>query len=78
MNGRFRISSIYMTKNKIFIRERKTSGGMMLDAHSKANGLDIFNQTGKNTSSISDLSSGKNLYNLPISTKVDNQFGKEF
>jgi hypothetical protein len=40
----------------------------------------MFIQIGKNTSSISDLSSGKNPYNVPISTKnetVDNQYGKK-
>jgi hypothetical protein len=54
---------------------------MIVDSHSKGHYLDVFNQTGKNTSSISDLSSGKNPYNLPISTKneaIDNQCGKQF
>jgi hypothetical protein len=40
----------------------------------------MFIHTGKNTLSISDLSSGKNPYNVPISTKnetVDNQYGKQ-
>jgi len=39
----------------------------------------MFIQIGKNTLSISDLSSEKNPYNLPISTKnetLDNQSGK--
>ncbi len=41
----------------------------------------MFIQIGKNTLSISDLSSEKNPYNLPISTKnetLDNESGKKF
>ncbi|CAF2704881.1 unnamed protein product [Rotaria sp. Silwood2] len=51
-------------------REKKTSSSIIFDTISK----------GKNTSSISDLSSGKNPHNLPLHTKndtVDNQLDSQ-
>ncbi|CAF3900327.1 unnamed protein product, partial [Rotaria sp. Silwood1] len=61
---------IYKTR-VIQARDKKTSSSIVFDTLSK----------GKNTSSISDLSSGKNPHNLPLQTKndtIDNQFDSQY